>query len=91
MLPCRQVIAKLWDYLDGELSPDEMAGVADHLAMCGRCYPLYRFEFSFLEAIARQRDALARVPADWRRQVKAVLTAVRDVGDGPEPTVTESA
>ena len=58
MTSCREVIAQLWDYLDGELPPQQMEALAAHLAECARCYPRYRFEFHFLEAIARQRDRL---------------------------------
>ncbi|MGH7700693.1 MAG: anti-sigma factor family protein [Gemmatimonadales bacterium] len=58
MVSCREVIQQLWDYLDGELPPERMGAIAEHLAECARCYPQYRFEFAFLEALARQRDWL---------------------------------
>ena len=58
MVSCREVIEQLWDYLDGELPPERMDEIAGHLAECARCYPQYRFEFAFLEALARQRDRL---------------------------------
>jgi anti-sigma factor (TIGR02949 family) len=60
MISCREVIAQLWDYLDGELPPEGMERIAEHLAECARCYPQYRFAFAFLEAVARQRDRLPR-------------------------------
>jgi anti-sigma factor (TIGR02949 family) len=56
MVSCRDVITQLWDYLDGELPPERVEQFAAHLAECARCYPQYRFEFAFLEALARQRD-----------------------------------
>jgi anti-sigma factor RsiW len=42
MASCRDVIEQLWDYLDGELPPERMEEIADHLAECARCYPHYR-------------------------------------------------
>ena len=55
MVTCRAVIVQLWDYLDGELPEERVREIADHLAECARCYPQYRFQFAFLEAVARQR------------------------------------
>ncbi len=55
MISCQEVIAELWDYLDGELPAERAAAIADHLAECARCYPQYRFEYAFLAAVARQR------------------------------------
>jgi anti-sigma factor (TIGR02949 family) len=62
MVSCRDVIERLWDYLDGELPPERVAEFATHLAECVRCYPQYRFEFGFLEAVARQRERLPGLP-----------------------------
>jgi anti-sigma factor (TIGR02949 family) len=62
MMSCREVIEHLWDYLDGELAPERVEEIAAHLAECARCYPQYRFEFAFLEALARQRDRLPEPP-----------------------------
>ncbi len=73
MVSCREVMAQLWDYLDGELPPERMAAFAEHLALCQRCFPQYRFEFAFLEALARQRARL-RGPSDALiRRVRALV------------------
>jgi len=53
MLDCESVMRQLWDYLDKELTPERMAAIKAHLAMCGRCHPQAEFERSFLRAIAR--------------------------------------
>ncbi len=60
MLSCREVIEQLWDYMDGELPPERMEHIAEHLAECGRCYPQYKFEFAFLEAVAREPQTAPR-------------------------------
>lgn len=52
MLDCEQVMRQLWDYLDGELTPERMAAIRAHLELCKRCYPQYEFERSFLDAVA---------------------------------------
>jgi anti-sigma factor (TIGR02949 family) len=58
MISCRELMEQLWDYLDAEVPPDRMQELAAHLADCGRCYPQYRFERAFLEALARQGPRL---------------------------------
>ena len=52
MLDCESVMRQLWDYLDGELTPERMAAIRAHLEICQRCYPQYEFERSFLDAVA---------------------------------------
>lgn len=54
MLPCDEVIAQLWEYLDGELSAEREARVRAHLEACARCFPHYDFERAFLELLRRQ-------------------------------------
>ena len=34
---CREVLAKLYDYLDDELEPDERSRFEEHLAGCSVC------------------------------------------------------
>ncbi len=53
MLDCEAVMRQLWDYLDGELTPERMAAVRAHLDLCKRCFPQLEFERSFLDAVAR--------------------------------------
>lgn len=74
MLPCREVIQWLWDYLDGELPPESMARVAEHLAECGRCYPQYRFDFAFLQVLARQRARLPEPPQTLVERLRLLIS-----------------
>jgi anti-sigma factor (TIGR02949 family) len=56
---CDGVIARLWDYLDGELSDEGLAAFEAHLAACGDCSGHVGFERSVLAAIRQgRRDAL---------------------------------
>lgn len=76
MVSCREVIQQLWDYLDAELPPERMEEVAAHLAECARCYPQYRFEFAFLEAVARQRDRFPGPPQALVNQLRLLISTV---------------
>ncbi|MDE3053373.1 MAG: zf-HC2 domain-containing protein [Gemmatimonadota bacterium] len=74
MLDCEAVMQQLWDYLDEELSPDRMAAIQSHLAMCARCYPQYEFERSFLTALDRAQQEHSD-PAGLRDRVAGALRA----------------
>lgn len=74
MVACREVILQLWEYLDGELPPERTQAIADHLAECARCYPQYRFEFAFLELIARHRDRFPAPPKALLERLQALVT-----------------
>lgn len=76
MLDCESVMRQLWDYLDGELTPDRMAAIRAHLELCKRCYPQYEFEQSFLAAVAARR----RQHSDPQRLRARVADALRAQG-----------
>jgi anti-sigma factor (TIGR02949 family) len=75
MLSCAEVIDQLWDYLDGELPPERMQEIAEHLAACARCYPQYRFEFAFLEAVARQPQTAPRPSRELVERLRQLVAA----------------
>jgi anti-sigma factor (TIGR02949 family) len=75
MLSCREVIEHLWDYLDGELPPERMQEIAEHLAECGRCYPQCQFEFAFLEALARSPQTMPRPSKELVERLRQLVTA----------------
>lgn len=57
---CREALDLLYDYLDGELTPERARDVREHLEHCQQCFHLSRFEdafIRFLEARARSRRA----------------------------------
>jgi anti-sigma factor (TIGR02949 family) len=37
MIPCSEAVRKLWDYLDGAVSPEDHEKVEKHLSFCRRC------------------------------------------------------
>ena len=74
MLDCDAVMRQLWDYLDGELTPDREDAVRAHLAVCKRCYPQYDFQRAFLDALesSRRQHPPERV---FRERVLSALRA----------------
>ncbi len=69
---CRETVRRLWDYLDRELSPEDMAAVDAHLTECVNCPPHFVFEQAFLTALksARSQEPAGR---DLRARVHAAL------------------
>lgn len=72
MLDCESVMRQLWDYLDGELTPERMAALRAHLGMCQRCYPQFDFERSFLDAVAASAREHSNPDGLRRRLIEAL-------------------
>jgi hypothetical protein len=54
-MECKEVLVRLWEYLDEELRAEEAEAVAAHLGRCRDCYPAYCCDRALLELLARQR------------------------------------
>jgi anti-sigma factor (TIGR02949 family) len=73
-LSCNEAIARLDDYLDRELSAEEMTLVREHLDTCAHCAEAYTFEGSVLadlKAKLRRIDLPASVIANVRNIIAA--------------------
>lgn len=67
-LSCGDVLARLSDYLDGDLPPEVRARVEEHLRGCEGCT---RFGGEFRSTVRALRRHLARgdLPASLRRRI----------------------
>jgi mycothiol system anti-sigma-R factor len=71
-MDCKEVLFRLWEYLDHELEPEEAAAIAAHLGHCVNCYPAYQCDRAFLELLTRQQK-LCSAPAALRFSVRMQL------------------
>ena len=72
-LSCRQALAVVQEFLDGELDHVSQAQVKAHFDVCTRCYPHLRLEESFRAAL--QRASLQETaPPGLRSRVEALLS-----------------
>lgn len=69
---CQQVFEKLDDFVDRELTPEEIGSVEEHLEICAVCARVFDFEASLLAEI---RSKLRRidVPEDLMQRISQAL------------------
>ncbi|HUG41838.1 MAG TPA: zf-HC2 domain-containing protein [Longimicrobiales bacterium] len=73
MIRCEDALARLWEFLDDELSPDEEIQVKEHLDICNRCYPQYDFQRAYFAYTRRIRDRDHASPELRRRIFRMIL------------------
>jgi anti-sigma factor (TIGR02949 family) len=71
-LTCAQAIEKIYEFLDGELTPQVEEGIRAHLAICRKCYPSFRHEEVFLRFL-EQRARMEAAPPELRRRIMQML------------------
>lgn len=60
---CHEALARLDDFLDRELAPDEVRLVETHLKICAHCTHKFNFERGFRRGL-REKIAHLQAPAD---------------------------
>ena len=64
---CADALHTLYDYLDGELTPDRLKAIQQHLSQCAPCLRAFDFEAELKAVVARScRD---QVPESLRQRV----------------------
>jgi len=73
-LSCEEALARVYEYLDGELGPELHDRIGAHLEVCRRCYPFFDFERMFLDYV-REKGRSAPASEDLRERISSVLAA----------------
>jgi mycothiol system anti-sigma-R factor len=72
---CRDTVARLYEYLDGELTEERRLHIQRHLDECTSCFQAVGFERELRVVIAnRCRD---RVPEDLLSRIRAAISKER--------------
>jgi anti-sigma factor (TIGR02949 family) len=71
---CEAILQRLDDYIDRELSPDDVLVVERHLEECFRCAAQYRFEIGLIRDIRTRLRRIA-LPGDLMTRIKLRLDA----------------
>jgi anti-sigma factor (TIGR02949 family) len=66
--PCDEVIERVYEFLDGELTADVDEKIREHLAVCHRCFPEFEYERVFLRFLER-RAQIEKAPPSLRRRI----------------------
>jgi len=72
---CAQALARVYEYLDGELSPADLDKIREHIDECGPCLQQYDLDVA-LKALVR-RSCQESAPADLRERIMVKLTEIR--------------
>ena len=72
-ISCQETLQRLYEYLDGELTPETTAEIRRHLDLCGGCYPEVRQITEFRDALHRAAQGQPVCPASLRRKVAELL------------------
>ena len=70
---CQEALQRLYEYLDGELTPETTREVRRHIELCAACYPEVRTVTEFRDALHRAAEGQPLCPDSLRRKVAAML------------------
>lgn len=73
---CSEVLLRLYEYLDGEMTADEAMRFATHLAECGACLAQHDMERA-IKALVKRSCRCEPAPAPLRASIISSFTSVR--------------
>lgn len=79
---CEEALAELYTFLDGELTADKRAAIADHLEGCNPCVEIFDFEAELRMVISKRCEE--PVPETLRLRISQTLMSL-SLGEPPEP------
>ncbi|NHA66881.1 mycothiol system anti-sigma-R factor [Phycicoccus flavus] len=78
---CSEVLHHIYEYLDGEMSPEDVRRVATHLAECRPCLAEHDLDAAVKQVVKRSCPDEA-VPDALRMRVVRSITVVRSEREG---------
>jgi mycothiol system anti-sigma-R factor len=72
---CQEALQRLYEYLDGELTPATTEEVRRHIELCAACYPEVRTATEFRDALQRAAAGQPLCPDALRRRIAEMLEA----------------
>jgi mycothiol system anti-sigma-R factor len=77
---CREVLDRVFEFLDGEMGQLDVARIEQHLDECGPCLRQYDLDV-VLKALLRRSCACEQAPQELRQKILVRITEVRlDLG-----------
>ena len=75
---CKEALERLYEYLDGELTPGSAEEVRRHVEVCDACYPEVKFTTEFRDALHRAARGQPASPDGLRQKIGQLLENERD-------------
>lgn len=72
-ISCQEALERLYEYLDGELTPESAEEVRRHVKICDACYPEVSFTTEFRDALHRAARGQPVSPDSLRKKVGELL------------------
>ena len=72
---CSQALMQVYEYLDGEMVPDDYAKIREHLAQCGPCLKEYDID-QMLKTLVRRSCGCESAPTQLRMEIMARITTI---------------
>ena len=72
---CSRARLQLYEYLDGEMGPDDCVKIRDHLDHCGQCLQEYDLDQT-LKALVRRSCGCEAAPMELRMQIMSRITTI---------------
>jgi anti-sigma factor (TIGR02949 family) len=72
---CSRARLQLYEYLDGEMDPDDIAKIREHLAHCGPCLKEYDLD-QMLKELVRRACSREAAPTQLRLQIMSRITTI---------------
>jgi mycothiol system anti-sigma-R factor len=73
---CREVLERVFEFLDGELGELDVSRIEQHLDECGPCLKQYDLDVA-LKALLRRSCPCERAPQELRQKIMVRITEVR--------------
>ena len=73
---CSEVLHRIYEYLDGEMTEGDTHKIAQHLHECGPCLKQYDLDQA-LKALVKRSCASEEAPVELRTQIMARITTIR--------------
>ena len=72
---CSRARLQLYEYLDGEMDPDDCVKIRQHLEQCGPCLKEYDIDQT-LKALVRRSCGCEVAPTELRTQIISRITTI---------------
>jgi len=72
---CSRARLQLYEYLDGEMDPDDVDKIREHLAHCGPCLKEYDLD-QMLKELVRRSCGCEPAPTELRMQIMSRITTI---------------